>query len=171
VQGYFHSVSMRTFFMSRRLSPDAKAMRGTIRPDREHAPSALIRLERAPPAPQYLSDRARLEWEPLAAVCCELGCLTDADLRALALLAECLATEHQLREVLQREGMCIAGSGQTRKSHPATKMLESARSQAMRLLECFGLTPRSRLGIDIRPARTKNIFSNNGNRSPLPRLR
>ena len=53
--------------------------------------------------------------------------------------------------------------------HPATKMLESARAQAMRLLECFGLTPRSRLSIDMAPAPSPNAFSHNGQRRPLQR--
>ena len=148
--------------MSRKLSLDTKVIRGTNRPDREYTPFSLVRLESAPPPPPYLSERAQVEWIRLAAVCVELGCLTGADLRALALLAECLAEETALRQLLQQEGMCIPGAGSTRKGHPATKLLESARSQAMRLLESFGLTPRSRGSVDMRPTGGINPFSTHG---------
>src|SRR5216110_91905 len=76
--------------MSTRLSPNVKNLRGTVRNDRTPKPTALDRLRTAPQAPAHLSERARIEWKALAPVCCEMGTLTNADLRALELLCECL---------------------------------------------------------------------------------
>src|ERR1700682_1736508 len=60
--------------------------------------------------------------------------------------------------------MTIAGAGDNSKSHPACSLLESTRNQAARMLSDFGLTPRGRLGVDIRPAPRENIFGANGDK-------
>jgi len=149
--------------MSSRLSQTVKNLRGTVRIDRLPKPTALDRLRTAPQAPAHLSERARIEWKALAPVCCEMGTLTNADLRALELLCECLATESDLRETLKREGLTIPGAGANSKAHPATKLLESTRNQAVRLLCEFGLTPRGRLGVELAPALRANKVANHSN--------
>jgi phage terminase small subunit len=88
-----------------------KKLRGTVRKDRMLKPTALDRLRTAPQAPAHLSERARVEWKALARVCVELGVLTSADLRALELLAEILATESELREIMKTDGLTIPGAG------------------------------------------------------------
>ena len=148
--------------MTRRLSQTEKRGRGTLRKDRIPKQTAVDRLRTAPRAPAHLSEGAKAEWGPLARSCVELGTLTLADLRALALLAECLATEAELRETLKTEGLTIAGAGGNRKAHPAAKLLETTRGQAMRLLADFGLTPRGRLGVDVRPPPKANRFAGMG---------
>src|SRR4029453_7116368 len=96
--------------------------------------------------------------------CVELGTLTSADLRALELLAEVLAAEAELRELLKSEGMTIPGAEGNTKAHPACKLLESTRNQAARLLADFGLTPKGRQGVDVYQARSENAFACNGYR-------
>lgn len=149
--------------MTVKLSKAAKQARGTHRPDRDVTPSALDRLRDPPPAPDTLSERACVEWAWLSRQTCELGVLTTSDLRALALLSESLAMEAELREILHKEGLVIDGANST-KGHPALRALESTRAQAMKLLDAFGLTPRSRLSVDMAPTRPSSIFGNNGKR-------
>jgi len=146
----------------KRLSSEAKRSRGTSRPDRETKPTAVDRLLVAPEPPASLSDRARVEWDGLARVTVELGVLTTADLRALELLAEALATEAELRALLRVEGLTIPGAGDNSKAHPGCKLLETTRNQAMRLLSDFGLTPRGRLSVEVRPPAMANRFRVNG---------
>jgi P27 family predicted phage terminase small subunit len=149
--------------MSTRLSSEAKHKRGTARPDREpRQHSALHRLTVVPVAPERLSARARAEWNALAKVCVQLGVLTGGDLRSLELLAEVLASEAELRALLAVEGFVIPGAGNNSKAHPATRLLADTRSQAARMLADFGLNPRARLGVDIRPAETFNRFAVHG---------
>lgn len=126
-------------------------MLGTARADRVPRQSAMERLKVPPDPPTTLTDEAKSEWIILAASCVDLGVLSGADLRALELLCEVLASEQELRALLQKEGMTIAGAGSNAKSHPAVKLLESTRNQAVRMLSDFGLTPRGRLGVEIRP--------------------
>jgi P27 family predicted phage terminase small subunit len=151
--------------MTQRLSPGEKRVRGTSRPDRAPKPSAMQRLDVAPLPPDQLSEGAKAEWSILAPVCVELGVLTGGDLRALELMCEILGTETELRALLKNEGYVIAGAGNNSKGHPAVKLLESTRSQAARMLSEFGLTPKGRQGVDIRPRDGRlNSFLRNGKR-------
>jgi P27 family predicted phage terminase small subunit len=134
-----------------RTSAKVKQLRGTVRADRLPKLDAGTRLTEPPSPPHSLSPFALREWRTLAPLCVELGVLTRADLRALELLCQVLATEAELRALLEKEGLLIPGAGGNSKSHPAVKMLESTRSQAHRLLADFGLTPRSRSGVDVAP--------------------
>jgi P27 family predicted phage terminase small subunit len=147
----------------RRKSTSLKQFQGTARPDRTPKRTALDRLAVPPPPPSHLSQRAQIEWVPLATATVELGVLTSADMRALELLAEVLATESELREVLKKEGLTIVGSEGGSKAHPGCKLLESTRNQAARLLCEFGLTPKGRQGVDIH-APASNVFAGNGKR-------
>jgi P27 family predicted phage terminase small subunit len=152
--------------MTARLSLAEKVSRGTVRPDRAPKMTALRRFDKPPRAPAHLSPRAKVEWGNLARVTVEIGTLTGADLRALELLAQILATEGELREILAAEGLTVAGAGSNLKGHPACKLLESTRNQAGRMLADFGLTPRGRQSVDIRPPTAANRFSvNGGNRA------
>jgi P27 family predicted phage terminase small subunit len=100
-----------------------------------------------------------------------MGTLTLADSRSLALLCEMLAQETQLRLTLQREGLLVNGAGKTQKSHPAVRCLESTRAQAMKMLDAFGLNPKARLGVDMKPlsSTATTNFGNNGAHNRLRR--
>jgi P27 family predicted phage terminase small subunit len=163
MQLFFYTVTDRTFLVTQRKSDSHKRLYGTVRPDRQpKRTTALDRLSVAPSAPTSLSPGAKIEWRPLAKAAVQIGVLTGADLRALALLSEVLATESELSALLRAEGVTIEG-GAGRKAHPAVKLLESTRNQAARMLESFGLTPRGRQGVDVRPrSREKNPFAEFG---------
>jgi P27 family predicted phage terminase small subunit len=138
-----------------RTSNAYKDLTGTYRSDRAHPQTASERLAQCPQPPTDLSDVARSEWERLAAAAHEIGTLTAADLRAFRLLCETLATAAEAQGVIGREGMTLpTGSGGTR-AHPATKVLETARAQAARLLAEFGMTPRGRNYVGAAPARAE----------------
>ncbi len=110
-------------------------------------------LTTTPPAPDYLSAAASLEWAKIAPAAVATGTLTDGDLRALALLCECLASESAMREVLGREGVTVATGNDGMKPHPCLRALETARTQAHKLMADFGLTPKSRVGTaGVKPA-------------------
>ncbi|MBI4740397.1 MAG: P27 family phage terminase small subunit, partial [Betaproteobacteria bacterium] len=80
-------------------------------------------LTDAPPAPDYLSDGARLEWQRIAPAAVALGTFSGCDVRGLALCCEALAQEAVLREVLNLEGYTIqSGTGDGSKAHPACRL-------------------------------------------------
>lgn len=137
--------------MPARLSERAKSLRGTSRAGRRKAPSAGERLTVAPRLPAGLTAAAAAEWRTLAPVLVQLGTLTNADLRALRLLCELLASVGELEAVIRREGHTIEASSGGRKGHPAAQALATARTQAHRLLADFGLTPRARAAVDQAP--------------------
>jgi len=136
-----------------RKSRAAKLLTSTDRPDRRTRAPESGRLNVAPEPPATLSAGAAAEWRELAPAAVWLGTLAGTDLRAFALLTETLATEAAARAELAIGGMTVAmaGDGGGRKSHPAVRIMETARTQATRLLAEFGLTPRGRAGVDTAP--------------------
>ncbi|WP_080429495.1 phage terminase small subunit P27 family [Burkholderia ubonensis] len=133
-----------------RKSNVTKALAATLRADRLKG-IAAEQLDTAPSPPNCLSSRAVVEWNRVAPLVVSLGLLTVSDLRAFELLTETLATEAQLRETLDREGLTIATGSGGSKAHPALRALSDARAQAARLLDAFGLSPRGRQAIDAPP--------------------
>lgn len=124
---------------------ELKRLSGTYRADRDKpAQTAGERLTEAPEPPDTLSRGAKQEWQGLACVLVELGVLTLADLRTLALLCETLATVTELENTIQREGFTIAAATGGHKAHPALKALETTRNAAHRMLGDYGLHPKAR---------------------------
>lgn len=103
--------------------------------------------DKVPPAPRHLSDLAKVEWKRLAPIAVRQGSLTIADGRAFELLCETLATEKRCRELVLVEGVSTRTADGGQKPHPAVRPMETARLQAARLLEKFGLTPSGRKGM------------------------
>ena len=137
--------------MPARRSNALKAAAGTLRPGRIRATPAGERLLEVPKPPAGLDPAAAAEWKRLAPLLVEVGTLTAADLRALQLLAETLASAAHLAETVKREGYTVPGAAGGVKSHPCLVALAQARAQAARLLGDFGLTPRGRGGVDQAP--------------------
>ena len=134
-----------------RRSSRLKGLLGTDRADRKPAASPIEQPARRPSAPSELSAGAAQEWRRLAPVAHAAGTLTKADVCAFGMLCETLSTERQAREVIEREGMVTSTAAGGAKPHPAVRIMENARSQAVALLAQFGLTPRGRQSIDPAP--------------------
>jgi P27 family predicted phage terminase small subunit len=107
-----------------------------------------VRLTKPPPPPAHLSERTAAHWRNLAEICVRLHTLREADLSALELLAATLATEQQAREQLERDGLTVTTGAGGVKPHPAVRMAETARAQAIALLDRFGLNPKARSGVE-----------------------
>ncbi|MDX1486591.1 MAG: phage terminase small subunit P27 family [Acidiferrobacterales bacterium] len=145
--------------MPAKTSKKRKQLSGTTRKDRDRGTSGVT-LKRCPAPPKHLTDRAKKEWRRLAPIAHGNGYLGKSDLRAFELLAESLATESEMRELVVNEGVTVSGGSGGLKAHPALKAMETARNQATRLLIEFGLTPRSRGSVDPVPkdGQEKNPF-------------
>lgn len=137
--------------MPARKSTARKAAAGTLRPSRIRQTPAGERLTEPPGPPAGLDPAAAGEWRALAPILCEICVLTRADLRTLRLLCETLASAASLDATIKAEGLTIESGTGARKAHPALNALGVARSQAARLLDGFGLSPRGRGGVDQAP--------------------
>lgn len=123
----------------------------TTSPAAGTAPKANDIFADAVPPPSELSEDAKREWVGLVAVLAQLGTAKHCDMRALALLCECLSTETTLRNTIAAEGLTVPGASGNLKTHPAARLLESTRNQAHRLLGDFGLIPRGRVAVKAAP--------------------
>ena len=114
--------------------------------------TAADRLTEPPPPPDTLSQGAKQEWESLAPVVVELGTMCRGDLRAFEQLAETLAMQTELQELVRSQGLLLPTGTDSFKANPAVKSLETARNQSHRLLVEFGLTPKARNYVTKAPA-------------------
>ena len=130
-----------------------KILQGTDRKDRRKRLKSHQEPSRCPPVPLTLSEAAKAEWKALAPVAYRLGTLTRADVRAFCLLCECLATEHEARAIVAAEGLTVGTQ-----THPASRILATARQQSANLLKEFGLTPKSRTGVDLETEKPDSSF-------------
>ena len=128
-----------------KLSRTTKERKGSYQACRDK-PTITARqaLQEPAPPPDTLSAGARKEWLALMPVSVELQTITRADLRAFEQLCEVLNTVSQLQALVKAEGHLIDAANGGKKANPAVRSLETARNQALRLLEQFGLTPKSR---------------------------
>lgn len=127
-----------------RLPVTTKAITGTKRSGRAAPATAADALATLPPPPKHLSGPAAGEWARLAPIVSGLGTVSAADLRAFEMLCATLATASDAEATVREEGMTMPTGGGGVRSHPAVKVMETARGQAARLLEQFGLTPKAR---------------------------
>ena len=94
--------------------------------------------------PRDLSCGAQEEWKRLAPLAQQLGTLTPTDVPAFCLLCETMATARQCWEEVRTQGYTLPLASGSRKPNPVCKTMETARMQASRLLQRFGLTPDAR---------------------------
>jgi len=73
-----------------------------------------------------------------------LGTATAADIPALRLLAETMATADQAKKQIDRDGLVLMNAAGGPRTHPAQQAMDKARTQAERLMGHFGLHPRAR---------------------------
>lgn len=130
------------------VKPGPKSQKG-------HIPAVMV----VPGAPDHLSDRAKAEWKGLAHAAHSIGTLTEADMRAMELLCEALATIAELTDVVRLEGYTLATEAGGKKGNPLLRSISEQRSQAMRLLASFGLTPLGRMSVTISQPVKVNRFT------------
>ncbi|MFG1202888.1 phage terminase small subunit P27 family [Xanthobacter aminoxidans] len=101
-------------------------------------------LNRAPPAPAWLSTVAKGEWRRACRILMEeRRTLTAADLPTLAAYCAAVAQVQEATQILAREGLTFSGP-QGPKRHPAVGIRHDGMTQVRQLGGELGLTPMSR---------------------------
>lgn len=137
------------------VASSIKSLRGTKRADRTKKYDKPAKSDRCPPAPRYLSEGARIEWKRIAPVAWAQGTLAKADVRAFALLCECLHSENEARAYIAKHGH----SDELGRTRPEARAMAQARSQAVSLLKEFALTARSRTNVELTPKEDADPFA------------
>ena len=129
-----------------------KLLHGTFRADtvaqNEADPEACLF-----PAPEHLSEKAKIEWAYISQELFTLGLLTRIDRVELELYCESYATW------LEAKAMCATSEGKDRKvikaadgrfqKNPYFNIMREAGADAHRYLTEFGMTPASRSRINV----------------------
>jgi P27 family predicted phage terminase small subunit len=124
---------------------------GRVKPGRRPQAQAVPSVREVPAAPTHLSERARNEWNRLVPAAISIGTFTDADHRAMELLCDTLAAIEELTAAVRDEGYILGTGAGGRKGNPLLRAISEQRSQAMKLLGSFGLTPLGRMSVDVKP--------------------
>lgn len=133
-------------------SKTAKALAGTLRPDRLVG-TKVDSLAKLPAAPRALSNDAKDAWARFGKQAIALGSLSEFDLGLLELLSRTWASTLELERQLANDGLIVVSDSGARKAHPALQALDRARALAHRMLGDLGLSPPGRERISIRPNR------------------
>ncbi|HJV88379.1 MAG TPA: phage terminase small subunit P27 family [Noviherbaspirillum sp.] len=113
-------------------------------------------LSVTPAPPLHLSSRAQDEWNRIVPAAMAIGTFTHADLRAMELLCDALATIAELSDAVRDEGYTLPTADGGRKGNPLLRAISEQRSHAMKLLASFGLTPLGRMSVDVKPERSQD---------------
>jgi P27 family predicted phage terminase small subunit len=139
-----------------RTSTRAKALSGSLRPDRMHGQRAAA-LTRLPAAPKTLTPTAREAWTRFGRSAMKLNTLTQFDLGLLELLSRTWASTLELERQLDRDGLVLESDSGAKKAHPALQALDRARALAHRMLGDLGLSPPGRERISVLPRKSTEV--------------
>jgi P27 family predicted phage terminase small subunit len=106
-------------------------------------PNQIDALGELPPAPAYLGDIGRLEWQRTGALLIAAGTLSETDLAVLAVYCLNLDLLVRAQGEIERNGMTIEGvRGRVR--NPALAVVSGTTAAIRSLASELGLTPKSR---------------------------
>lgn len=100
-------------------------------------------VDKAPPAPSWLSGQAKLEWKRVVPVLVERRILTTGDLGSLENYCTAIGQIRDMEHLLQTQGHVIDIDG-VPKRNPAVGIQADAMTRARLLAAELGLTPVSR---------------------------
>jgi len=151
------------FMRGRRPTPsNLKIIRGTWRRDRarvdepQPAPELL-------PCPEFLSPKAKEEWNRLGPELFELGLLTKLDRAAFSVYCQAFANWHEASEKLESEGAVRTTKRGDMVKSPWVTIERHAFEELLLIAREFGMTPSSRgrvsVAVSSDPAEDDDLLS------------
>ena len=146
--------------MSRKLTPEEKARRGTLRPSREK-PLPLQPLEAVPKPPAYLSDRAAKAFHLFASLLFDSGRLCQSDQWAVLGLAQSYCDWRDACDLVAKHGPAYQVERKSPdgtphiewKANPAVAIRNEADKRCRSWMKDCGLTPADRHRVaELQPA-------------------
>ena len=142
----------------KKLPPDEKSRRGTLRPSREK-PIPLQPLAAVPKPPSYLSDRAAKAYHLFAHLLFDSGRLAQSDLYAVEGLAQSYCDWRDACDLVAKYGAAYPverkspdGTPRTEwKANPAVAIRNEADKRCRSWMQSCGLTPADRHRVSALP--------------------
>jgi P27 family predicted phage terminase small subunit len=137
-----------------------KELAGETRPSRvsknEVRPVAAEHLN----APEDLNEDARPIWAAVVAAIGHTGVITAVDVEALRAYSESVATYRKAAFLVARGGPIIKGRNGDLVRNPAMIVMKQAGEAARAWARELGLTPASRVGLEVMSSQGKNAGAN-----------
>jgi P27 family predicted phage terminase small subunit len=117
-------------------------------------PCRINRQEPIAPAwsaicPEHLGPLGRAAWDSVTASLDSMGVLTAADAEAVSLYAAAYQLYRSALDKVERDGLICESDSGVVKPHPLLPQINECRSQMVRLLSQFGMTPASRSSLRV----------------------
>lgn len=134
--------------MARKKSTIRKIHEGTFCLDRKSNSLSRTQLTEVD-FPPILIDDAKEQFKQLAETVNKMGVLYPGDIWLLAILANDLVFYSRVSDIIQKEGMTHTDNRGVARSHPVTRMHKNLSERILKMCSEFGLTPVSRLKLDV----------------------
>ena len=132
--------------------PNLKLLEGKTKPYEDKTPKPEPKSKDKWVTPRWLPAYAKQFVKRYRRPLERANVLTSWDYDAFLTMA-CLAAEIKGHyEALEADGYTVRGRQQTVVKHPRVSMLRAATQQFRLYAESFGLTPRGRCSLDVKPA-------------------
>jgi P27 family predicted phage terminase small subunit len=105
--------------------------------------------QRAPHAPEWLSDEAKEEWRRVVPTLTKLGLLTDLDGAALTVYVEAWSNFVEATKEVSRTGSLVMGPRGSFVRNPAALVAKDSATTLRAFCTEFGLTPSARSRMSV----------------------
>lgn len=122
----------------------------------EAQPPAAVAL---PEPPAWLGDVGKQVWCQVAEVLWRIGCLTESDQKLLGLYCEAWEDFFEARKEIETCGPTAYTDKGTCYQHPAVGRKNKAIQRIRQIGGDFGMSPVSRVGLNIQPAAKQNSLA------------
>ena len=140
----------------RPIPSELRKLRGSRRPSKAGEPQPHVGT-RTPSVPAWLPEEAKAVWHKYARSLWELRLLTDIDVMAFAVLCETMALYRTAVEMVGKGYDVQETESGYRQQDPWVSIRNNAISQMRKLWQEFGMTPSSRVRLDIEAAEAEEL--------------
>jgi P27 family predicted phage terminase small subunit len=135
----------------RKTNPEFQVLEGKRKPEDNKMPRPSPARNNDFVTPRWLPKRAKNFVNRYKKPLIDANVLTSWDWDTFLTMALLSAEIYDHYEVLEREGFTVEGRQKGIVKHPRVSMLRAATQQFRLYAESFGLTPRGRGALDIKP--------------------
>jgi P27 family predicted phage terminase small subunit len=123
-----------------------KLLHGETRPSRVNPNEARPR-DALPVPPEWLSDEVRAVWDRVVDELRHMRVVSAADTDALVVYCQAVVHHREAAELVNREGLLLAGRDGGWVKHPAMQFVRDQAVLIKVMAGQFGLTPAARVGL------------------------
>ena len=132
------------------------ALRGNPRKRTLHTSSDPVFETAIPPAPEYLTGQALIEWDRITQELAAKQIITNVDMSILAVYCQAVGQLHEYSEAMKTEERTIVSTRGIPQINPIVKEIRNLRQEIAKYSSELGITPVSRNKVKVVGSAKKN---------------